>query len=73
MSKKQKLTPWFPADVKPVRDGVYKTAHGYQFWSGKFWGGWSSTKEIAYCNRFMWSSAQQDKWCGLASDPKEAA
>ncbi|HQR98119.1 MULTISPECIES: hypothetical protein [unclassified Polaromonas] len=30
MSKKQKLTPWFPGGVKPVRDGVYEAEWDYE-------------------------------------------
>jgi hypothetical protein len=41
---KQKLTPWFPADVKPVHVGLYETdcyntcQKSYQFWNGEYWG-----------------------------------
>lgn len=37
------LTGWYPADVKPVRIGVYETigedgAHWLSFWHGGVWG-----------------------------------
>ena len=40
----KQMTPWFPADVKPVRVGLYEiqttTAWRpyYAYWSGKQWG-----------------------------------
>lgn len=39
---KPKLTPWFPADVKPARVGVYQKdfedeTEEYQYWNGKRW------------------------------------
>jgi hypothetical protein len=58
---KQKLTPWFPPEVKPVRNGWYHTDHlelgpdypamDNRWWNGKKWlsapGGWV----VAYQNR----------------------
>lgn len=41
MSKK--LTPWFPADVKPARKGYYERDCGFgdedvaDFWDGRSW------------------------------------
>lgn len=69
-----KLTPWFPAYIKPVHIGVYKT-RGYAMlttfakWNGFQW----------YVDAFNMNDAQtrtapsmiQDRqWRGLASKPK---
>jgi len=35
-----KKTPWFPASVKPVREGWYETTCSYcgsHYWDGKEW------------------------------------
>jgi hypothetical protein len=67
-----KLTPWYPATVKPVRVGWYEyTGWGLsvrffdrRYWTGKGW-------------RFSWerrsySGLQGDEWRGLAAPPKDA-
>lgn len=75
--KEQKLTPWFPASVKPVRDGVYQTrpvrntdGPEYQHWNGVFWGRVCSTSNSAYLDRNYRSIFQNDQWRGLAKEPK---
>ena len=43
--KKQELTPWYPADIKPVRVGKYQVKcavkyfheYFYAYWDGKQW------------------------------------
>lgn len=74
MSKK--LTPWFPADVKPVRVGVYKArltknpeVSGFGFWDGRRWGWLHNTEQRAMTDDLEGSS-QNKEWRGLASDPK---
>jgi len=73
MSKKLKLTPWFPGHVKPVRDGVYEATHWglacLQHWNGTYWGrpGWSAKEATdnggdKYCYQNM-------EWRGLAVKP----
>jgi hypothetical protein len=73
------LTDWYPADVKPVRAGVYETIAPnrppgqlgwYSYWNGKVWG-------IAYGHRYLaWSvyaepSKFQDRqWRGLTEQSK---
>ena len=68
----QQLTDWFPADVKPVRVGVYerrKREHAhYSKWSGECW--------IAYCSTPGHAALESDRslfqsleWRGLAADP----
>lgn len=47
MSKKLKLTPWFPGDVKPIRVGFYERQYSssddrqqnydLDYWSGASW------------------------------------
>lgn len=69
---KPKLTPWFPADVTPVREGVYETTFrcwtGYSHWDGY---GWSNQQETKNLDAEWRSGASQNKnWRGLAQDPK---
>lgn len=69
---KQELTPWFPADMKPVRVGMYERE--YNFWTGldarDYWNG---EKWIVCLNGFWdgsdYSATSLKKWRGLASDP----
>jgi hypothetical protein len=42
---KMKLTPWYPANIKPVREGWYEVrckfknvCGGMHYWNGKSWG-----------------------------------
>lgn len=71
---KPHLTPWFPADVKPVHVGVYETVADapnkmYQHWKGIRWGSYDSRKEWCYAFTFVRSSHQHVKWRGLAEKP----
>jgi hypothetical protein len=65
-------TAWFPAHIKPVRDGVYETRflvkscrqslYGFSVWDGVQWSN-QSNKE-AWC--FFDAEARQDKeWRGV--------
>lgn len=73
---KDKLTPWFPGDVKPTRKGVYEVSEDnnrwYSYWNGKTWGWISMWPDIAYDrrNNFKFSPKQMGDWRGLAQDPK---
>lgn len=41
MAKKQKLTPWFPAFVKPAREGMYRVRiNGASKWARWERAGW---------------------------------
>lgn len=66
--KEENLTPWFPAEVKPVHVGFYQAsifAHEegpIMWWTGKEWE-WVDEDGIA-------SPASQDRfWRGLRSKP----
>jgi hypothetical protein len=70
MAKKSKLTPWFPPEVKPVRNGVYLT-RGVQFKHQgvfRFWNGecWSFMDEFDEPAPFLTARL----WRGLAEPPK---
>lgn len=73
MSKK--LTPWFPADVKPVRKGVYiaslfRHEKWYRYWDGRSWS--TGGPSVAGCLRNPtddWVHAGLE-WRGLAEQPK---
>lgn len=67
------LTPWFPADVKPVRKGVYEVRDfniekEYSFWDGVEWKARQLTPSHAAL-RLHKAHTQEKKWRGLASDP----
>ena len=78
---KPKLTPWFPAHVKPARVGVYEVddqdgmiGPWYAYWNGRRfgWRSWKGPQE-AYESRF--DSIGLDEraiWRGLAEDPAKA-
>lgn len=75
MSKK--LTPWFPAKVKPVHVGVYQTIQShfpgsktfYQFWDGQRWGFSGHTANEAFEDKRVKSFYQDGDWRGLAEKP----
>lgn len=72
MSKK--LTPWFPANVKPAHVGVYKTDadsifDSYQYWNGLRWSDHAHSIKRAYSNNWVPSPYQNVKWRGLAEKP----
>lgn len=72
-----KLTPWFPASVKPVHVGVYEVEDGiednevwYSHWDGKKFNYWCcGGPEMAYEFSDMRISLKPDKWRGLAEKP----
>jgi hypothetical protein len=71
---KPKLTPWFPAEVRPAHDGVYQTLDpagivAYQHWNGSFWGFYAFTAEDAHDGGGSPSCQQYNEWRGLAEDP----
>ena len=66
----QELTPWFPPEVKPVRDGVYLTrgiefSHKgvLRFWNGTCWS-WMND----YSNPAPFLAERQ--WRGLSKEPQ---
>jgi hypothetical protein len=70
-----KLTPWFPADVKPVHVGVYQREDCdtgrpyYYFWNGDFFefGGRSAPEDV---KRNDWPTISEgERWRGLADEP----
>lgn len=80
MTTEQKLTDWFPADVKPVRKGVYATRYvgdsdsGYSTWTGTHWGCEYFSFDYAKQYRDSDGRGHQDKnWRGLSSNPKAKA
>lgn len=76
----EKLTQWYPPEVKPVREGVYEngtysrrtneiTGGCYQYWNGAWWGSVSAIVSGAYRDRDEKSLYQNDPWRGLAERP----
>lgn len=76
---KQKHTPWFDANEKPVHPGVYLVRHSdrlyvytFAYWSGSAWGSSSHTIQGAVS---IWTahgstgSFQDKQWRGLAKKP----
>jgi hypothetical protein len=77
---KQKLTPWFPPNMKPVRPGLYIASIGrrnrfYRRWTGKRWlYGSYSQEDAATMPARPWPEKDYPlHWRGLASDPKAKA
>lgn len=76
--RKDKLTPWFPGNVKPARKGVYQRDWldggplWFSYWNGKTWNSGDDTTEGAACpvNKYWKSNHQKLPWRGLAQDPK---
>ena len=71
---KPKLTPWFPPDVLPVRDGVYEMEYGVPwfraFRSGKWRFGASTVEQAADKDRRPLYGGVRVRWRGLAEEPK---
>jgi hypothetical protein len=74
---KQKLTPWFPADIEPARNGVYERdwddgSSNYARWHNGVWGQSYCRPELAVLRPFYSSNAVLP-WRGLAEQPKGSA
>ena len=72
----QKLTDWFPGDVKPVRKGVYERnslTGKYSFWTGTHWCLGFVSMIQASGSKTGSSCDQKASWRGLASDPSKGA
>lgn len=81
MSKKR-LTAWFPASVKPARDGVYEVrpllGHIQPWFSYRRGGQWLGTtstanKALSFGRKYGPTGDGELEWRGLASDPKGKA
>lgn len=59
----QKLTPWFPADVKPVHVGWYQCKYGSQVPVWRYWDGadWLMSYGCGHCNDDMYCDLIPDK------------
>ena len=68
----QKLTPWFPPAVKPVRRGVYETEFcgvpGFSRWTGEKWANQAGSPSRAL-EQHVAGAWQAKGWRGLAGDP----
>jgi hypothetical protein len=74
-----KKSNWFGPIRKPDLVGVYETKDelgttGFQHWNGKFWGYYAgSSVKVAKDGAGKESTWQENKWRGLAEDPRKAA
>ena len=69
------LTPWFPANAKPVRAGVYEiqedgTPAWYRRWDGRYWYVGDAEPERAARETIVLVSYLRAPWRGLAEEPK---
>ena len=73
----RKVTPWFPPEIKPVRNGIYKVKdsprnqHWYRYWdcNNHKWGAAATSPEAASAlSKSYWF--QESEWRGLARKPK---
>jgi hypothetical protein len=76
----KELTPWFPAGIKPKRNGVYRTrtnaSSGYSLWVSGKWAWQCRTPDEAQEDGVSYGTtgATQDKeWRGLATKPEGKA
>ena len=65
-----KLTPWFPGDVAPAREGVYQRRYGHHevffcYWNGRFWGKYDTTPNAAEECAYAPSARQFLPWRGV--------
>ena len=76
-ARKGEIGP-FPADLKPVRPGVYRVSHrkhaivaGYAYFDGSSWYNSDRTIELAISwILYGYEGTYQDKiWCGLSKEP----
>lgn len=73
----QKLTDWYPPEVKPVREGVYEVTSAevgilkYAYWNGKAFGLRCRSVENADLEResFWFPHEGVIHWRGLAEKP----
>lgn len=74
---KQKLTPEFPPEVKPVHVGVYQrlfdTGTRYALWDGEEWCFAAGTPEVALSYATYQTTYRSLPWRGLAEQPKGSA
>jgi hypothetical protein len=78
VSKKQKLTPWLPVHVKPVRVGIYQVElrpewgnDGFSYFDGSRFNAVYSQPDWAYADReFEGCGVSVIRWRGLAEQPK---
>jgi hypothetical protein len=73
---KQKMTPWFPPEVKPARKGVYErlgvyiNCPGYSLWDGQRWRFTMDTPDGAMGYARYETTFPDQPWRGLAEQPK---
>jgi hypothetical protein len=74
-----KHTPWFSANVKPVRAGVYEIKNIsfrkkklYRYWNGKRWCSGATTPNSAILKFKVFGTGAPVvlPWRGLAEEPK---
>lgn len=75
MSSEQNVTQWFPAHMKPERDGVYQRSYPdgeiyYARWDGKYWRTFWPTPKLAARRSNAISGFQALNWRGLAEKPQ---
>jgi len=72
MTKKTKLTPWYPASTKPVRKGVYQVnasifveCEWYSYWNGSSFCWLSLDADVASAMRLCKTKAVITQWRGV--------
>lgn len=67
-----RLTPWYPANIKPVREGPYQTKVqgylGYSFWSDGRWGNQCGSVADLCLQGGRMPGEQNKEWRGMAYD-----
>jgi hypothetical protein len=80
MSKKQKLTTWFPTQTRPAHVGAYEVrdrriqshCKWFSYWDGRCWLSttWEPARTWLFGSEAGASSVQEYEWRGLAEPPK---
>lgn len=68
------LTEWYPAHIKPVREGVYEIKAGpppwFRYWNGSSWHWGGDTPLEALGNKMIFKFNDNAQWRGLAERAK---
>lgn len=70
----KKMTPWFPSNIKPVHQGVYRIRNwsdgNYAYFNGKRWGWANLTVKSAQRYKGIKGAAQDKEWRGFTEEQK---
>lgn len=68
----QAQSEWQRAGTVPVRNGVYRTNSGFQYWNGEFWGVFRDSVSSALQHSHYESMFQTPRWREITQNPEAA-